>query len=176
MSSPRAIVILDFGGQYTQLIARRVREARVFSVVLPPGAPAEEIRKWNPAGIILSGGPQSVYEADSPRPSVDLTSLGIPVLGLCYGMQWLAQAAGGGGQRRPRVRSRRRAHRRRLGPVRGPRAGADGLDEPRGLRRRAALGLSHHRGDADDAARRIREPGTKRLGDPVPSRGAPHGA
>src|SRR5262249_49622750 len=58
--TPTSIVILDFGGQYTQLIARRIREARVFSVVLPPDAPAEEIRRWNPAGIILSGGPQSV--------------------------------------------------------------------------------------------------------------------
>ena len=92
---PRALVILDFGGQYTQLIARRVREARVFSVVLPPDASADEIRRWNPSGIILSGGPQSVYEAGSPRPSVDLTAFGVPVLGLCYGMQWLAQAAGG---------------------------------------------------------------------------------
>jgi GMP synthase (glutamine-hydrolysing) len=96
MSGPqRSIVILDFGGQYTQLIARRVRDARVFSVVLPPAAAAEEIRRWNPAGIILSGGPQSVYEADSPRPSSDPTSFGVPVLGLCYGMQWLAQKAGG---------------------------------------------------------------------------------
>ncbi len=95
MSAPRSIVILDFGGQYTQLIARRVRDARVFSVVLPPNASAEEIRRWNPAGIILSGGPQSVYEADAPRPSGDPTALGVPVLGLCYGMQWLAQAAGG---------------------------------------------------------------------------------
>ncbi|HTY41369.1 MAG TPA: glutamine-hydrolyzing GMP synthase [Thermoanaerobaculia bacterium] len=95
MSASRSIVILDFGGQYTQLIARRVRDARVFSVVLPPNAPEDEIRRWNPAGIILSGGPQSVYEADSPRPSGDLTAFGVPVLGLCYGMQWLAQAAGG---------------------------------------------------------------------------------
>jgi GMP synthase (glutamine-hydrolysing) len=91
----RSIVILDFGGQYTQLIARRVREARVFSVVLPPDAPADEIRRWNPAGLILSGGPQSVYESGSPRPSFDPTSLGVPILGLCYGMQWLAQASGG---------------------------------------------------------------------------------
>src|SRR5262249_5575498 len=88
-------VILDFGGQYTQLIARRVRDARVFSVVLPPDTPASEIRKWNPAGIILSGGPQSVYEKDAPRPSEDPTALGVPVLGLCYGMQWITQAAGG---------------------------------------------------------------------------------
>ncbi len=91
----RTLVILDFGGQYTQLIARRVREARVFSVVLPPNASREEIERWNPSGIILSGGPQSVYEPDSPRPSGDPAVFGVPVLGLCYGMQWLAYASGG---------------------------------------------------------------------------------
>ena len=90
-----AIVILDFGGQYTQLIARRIREARVFSVVLPPGASAQEIRKWNPAGIILSGGPQSVYEAGAPQPIADLLEQDVPILGLCYGMQWIAHALGG---------------------------------------------------------------------------------
>ena len=96
MSSPRSIVILDFGGQYTQLIARRIREARVFSVVLPPTASAEEIRRWNPAGIILSGGPQSVYESRAPVPSSDPMAMGVPLLGLCYGLQWIAQAKGGG--------------------------------------------------------------------------------
>ncbi len=96
MSGPgRSVVILDFGGQYTQLIARRIREARVFSVVLPPSASAEEIRRSNPAGIILSGGPQSVYEKGAPLPASDPTALGVPVLGLCYGMQWMALAAGG---------------------------------------------------------------------------------
>ncbi|MEP6995024.1 MAG: glutamine-hydrolyzing GMP synthase [Acidobacteriota bacterium] len=96
MSSGRAIVILDFGGQYTQLIARRIREARVFSVVLPPTASDAEIRRWNPAGIILSGGPQSVYESTAPVPTADPTAMGVPLLGLCYGMQWIAQASGGG--------------------------------------------------------------------------------
>ncbi len=95
MTTGRSIVILDFGGQYTQLIARRIREARVFSVVLPPDTPAEEILKTNPAGIILSGGPQSVYEKDAPRPIANLLELGLPTLGLCYGMQWLAQTLGG---------------------------------------------------------------------------------
>jgi GMP synthase (glutamine-hydrolysing) len=95
MSSPSAIVILDFGGQYTQLIARRVREARVFSVVLPPNAAREEILRCNPAGIILSGGPQSVYEKGAPVPAGDPTALGLPVLGLCYGMQWMALSGGG---------------------------------------------------------------------------------
>jgi GMP synthase (glutamine-hydrolysing) len=91
----RSIVVLDFGGQYTQLIARRIRDARVFSVVLAPSAGAAEIRKWNPAGLILSGGPQSVYEPDAPRPAADPLAFGVPTLGLCYGMQWLAQALGG---------------------------------------------------------------------------------
>ncbi|HSS43925.1 MAG TPA: glutamine-hydrolyzing GMP synthase [Thermoanaerobaculia bacterium] len=93
--SSRSVVILDFGGQYTQLIARRIREARVFSVVLPPNASGEEIRKWNPAGLILSGGPQSVYEKGAPVPAADLLAFGVPTLGLCYGMQWMALAAGG---------------------------------------------------------------------------------
>ena len=96
MSGPsRPIVVLDFGSQYTQLIARRIREARVFSVVLPGTASVDEIRKWNPAGIILSGGPQSVYEKGAPLPAADLRGLGTPMLGLCYGMQWMALAWGG---------------------------------------------------------------------------------
>ena len=94
-SSGNCVVVLDFGSQYTQLIARRIREARVFSVVLPPSAGAEEIRRWRPAGIILSGGPQSVYEEGAPQPGVDLLGFGLPVLGVCYGMQWMARAAGG---------------------------------------------------------------------------------
>jgi GMP synthase (glutamine-hydrolysing) len=96
MSAPaRPIVILDFGSQYTQLIARRIREARVFSVVLPPSESGESIRRWDPAGIILSGGPQSVYEEGAPLPAADPMALGVPVLGLCYGMQWMAHARGG---------------------------------------------------------------------------------
>jgi GMP synthase (glutamine-hydrolysing) len=91
----RPVVVLDFGSQYTQLIARRIREARVFSVVLPGNAPGEEIRKWNPVGVILSGGPQSVYEEGAPAPALDPRALGIPLLGLCYGMQWMAYAWGG---------------------------------------------------------------------------------
>ena len=95
MKPARTIVVLDFGGQYTQLIARRIRDARVFSVVLPPDANASEIRKWNPAGIILSGGPQSVYEENAPLPTADPLAQGVPALGLCYGMQWMAHVLGG---------------------------------------------------------------------------------
>jgi len=90
-----SVVILDFGSQYTQLIARRVREASVFSVVLPPDARREDIERYRPCGLILSGGPQSVYEDGAPRPSFDLLELGVPVLGVCYGMDVLAQAGGG---------------------------------------------------------------------------------
>jgi GMP synthase (glutamine-hydrolysing) len=96
MTAPgNCVVVLDFGSQYTQLIARRIREARVFSVVLPPSATSEEIRRWKPAGIILSGGPQSVYEDGAPQPAADPFGFGVPVLGVCYGMQWMARAAGG---------------------------------------------------------------------------------
>ncbi|MEO8189535.1 MAG: glutamine-hydrolyzing GMP synthase [Acidobacteriota bacterium] len=95
MKPSTAIVVLDFGGQYTQLIARRIRDARVFSVVLPPNASSEEIARWNPAGVILSGGPQSVYEDGAPVPAAGLLDHGVPVLGLCYGMQWMAHTAGG---------------------------------------------------------------------------------
>jgi len=89
------IVVLDFGGQYTQLIARRVREQAVFSSVLPCTSTIEEIRKLEPAGLILSGGPSSVYDKEAPKCDVGVLSQGIPVLGICYGMQWIARNLGG---------------------------------------------------------------------------------
>src|SRR5215467_7721101 len=94
MATP-SIVILDFGGQYTQLIARRVREQNVFSVVLPCTAPLAEIRAQNPAGIILSGGPCSVCDSDAPPADRRVLELGVPVLGICYGLQYIAHALGG---------------------------------------------------------------------------------
>jgi len=90
-----SIVIIDFGSQYTQLIARRVRAEKVFSVILPPWASLEEIKEKNPCGIILSGGPASVTSAESPKLKADIFSLSIPVLGICYGMQLIAMALGG---------------------------------------------------------------------------------
>jgi GMP synthase (glutamine-hydrolysing) len=90
-----SIVILDFGSQYTQLIARRVREERVFSVILPPTATLEQIRAEKPYGIILSGGPASVMEEGAPRLEADVLSLGVPVLGICYGLHLIAQKEGG---------------------------------------------------------------------------------
>src|SRR5260370_820600 len=89
------VVVLDFGGQYTQLIARRIREQQVFSAVLPCTSSIEEIRKLEPAGIILSGGPSSVYDAGAPKCDPKVLALGIPVLGICYGMQWITRTLGG---------------------------------------------------------------------------------
>ncbi|MDD5440957.1 MAG: GMP synthase (glutamine-hydrolyzing), partial [Candidatus Omnitrophica bacterium] len=81
------ILILDFGSQYTQLIARRIRELKVYSVIEPYNMPIEKIRELNPKGIILSGGPHSVYEKCAPKLDNELLELGIPILGICYGMQ-----------------------------------------------------------------------------------------
>ncbi|MCP2620073.1 glutamine-hydrolyzing GMP synthase [Candidatus Aminicenantes bacterium AC-334-K16] len=89
------ILVLDFGSQYTQLIARRVRELGVFSQILPYHTPLEEIKKLNPRAIILSGGPQSVYDDDAPYPDQRLFSLNIPILGICYGLQVMASLLGG---------------------------------------------------------------------------------
>ncbi|MBU3729542.1 MAG: GMP synthase (glutamine-hydrolyzing), partial [Phycisphaerales bacterium] len=82
-----AVLVLDFGSQYAQLIARRVREAGVFSVLVRPDAPAAELAKLKPAGIIMSGGPSSVTDAGAPRCDPALLDIGVPVLGICYGMQ-----------------------------------------------------------------------------------------
>ena len=91
----QSIVILDFGSQYTQLIARRIRELKVFSAVLPCTAPLEEIRSYRPAGIILSGGPCSVYDHDAPPADERILSMGMPVLGVCYGLQFITHKLGG---------------------------------------------------------------------------------
>ena len=81
------ILILDFGGQYTQLIGRRIRESNVYTEILPFNTPIETLRKQQPKGIILSGGPASVYEPHAPNSDPGIFRLGIPVLGICYGMQ-----------------------------------------------------------------------------------------
>jgi GMP synthase (glutamine-hydrolysing) len=97
----QTIVVLDFGSQYTQLIARRLRELSVFSEILPPDTPAAEIAARRPAGIILSGGPKSVSEPGAPRTDPGTLELGVPTLGICYGMQLLTLALGGEVQRAP---------------------------------------------------------------------------
>ncbi|MDF5726464.1 MAG: glutamine-hydrolyzing GMP synthase [Rhizonema sp. PD38] len=89
------IVILDFGSQYSELIARRIRETQVYSEVLPYRTTAEQLRKLNPKGIIFSGGPSSVYDNSAPQCDPEIWDLGIPVLGVCYGMQLMVQRLGG---------------------------------------------------------------------------------
>jgi len=108
VSTRHGIVVLDFGGQYTQLIARRIRELQVFSAILPCTASIEEIRALEPAGIVLSGGPSSVYDATAPVCDPKVLQLDVPVLGICYGMHWLTHTLGGKVER---------AERREYGPA-----------------------------------------------------------
>jgi GMP synthase (glutamine-hydrolysing) len=89
------VIVLDYGGQYSQLIARRIRDCGVFSEMLPHDVPLEEIARRKPRGIILSGGPASVYAPDAPRLERGLLELGVPVMGICYGMQLLMHELGG---------------------------------------------------------------------------------
>ena len=108
MSERGGIVVLDFGGQYTQLIARRIREQCVFSAILPCTVSLDEIRQLAPAGVVLSGGPSSVYDPGAPFCDPAVLRLGVPVLGICYGLQWIAHTLGG---------EVRRAERREYGPA-----------------------------------------------------------
>lgn len=96
------VLIIDFGSQYTQLIARRVRESRVYSEIVPPNAAIDKVKESKPKGIILSGGPASVYEAGAPTLSKEIFGLGIPMLGICYGMQLMAHLLGGRVTKAPR--------------------------------------------------------------------------
>ncbi|MCX7738050.1 MAG: glutamine-hydrolyzing GMP synthase [Hydrogenothermaceae bacterium] len=91
----QGIVILDFGSQYTQLIARRIRELHIYSEILPYNTPIEEIKRHNPKGIVFSGGPASVYEKDAPMPDERVFKLKIPILGICYGLQLISHYFGG---------------------------------------------------------------------------------
>ena len=135
------VLILDFGSQVTQLIARRVREAGVYCEIRPYSTPAAEIERLAPKGVILSGGPASLTEAEAPRPDEAVYALGIPLLGICYGQQAMCAALGGAVESasQTRVRPGPPQHRRALRALRrrlaGRRARA-GVDEPRrrGLR------------------------------------------
>ena len=91
----RPVVVLDFGAQYSKLIARRVRETKVFSLILPFDTPLDELKALGPAGIIFSGGPASVHEPNAPYPDPGVFDLGVPILGICYGVQLFAQMLGG---------------------------------------------------------------------------------
>ena len=90
-----SVLILDFGSQFTQLIARRIREEHVYCEIHPPTRSLEWIREWNPSAVILSGGPSSVYDEDVPTTDPELLRTGLPILGICYGMQLIAQFEGG---------------------------------------------------------------------------------
>jgi GMP synthase (glutamine-hydrolysing) len=92
---PRPVLVVDFGAQYAQLIARRVRECHVYSEIVPYDAPPEDLAARRPAGVILSGGPASVYEPGAPALNRGVLDLGVPVLGICYGQQAMAQVLGG---------------------------------------------------------------------------------
>ena len=95
MENHQLVLVLDFGGQYNQLIARRVREHNVYCEVKPYKTSIEEIKALNPIGIIFTGGPNSVYEEKSPKCDPALFELGVPVLGICYGCQLMAHTLGG---------------------------------------------------------------------------------
>lgn len=96
MEAPRPVIVLDFGAQYAQLIARRIRESRVYSLILPYDTPLDRILAYRPQGLVLSGGPASVYEPGAPLPDPAVLGAGIPVLGICYGMQLMAHLLPGG--------------------------------------------------------------------------------
>src|SRR5438874_10183288 len=95
MTDPSPVLVVDFGAQYAQLIARRVRECHVYSEIVPFDAPVSELASRRPAGLILSGGPASVYEPGAPAVDPALFDMGSPVLGICYGQQAMAQVLGG---------------------------------------------------------------------------------
>lgn len=95
IASQNKVLILDFGSQYTQLIARKIRELHVYAEIVPYTIPIDEIKKENPKALVLSGGPSSLYEEGSPKISKELFSLGIPVLGICYGLYVVVDAFGG---------------------------------------------------------------------------------
>lgn len=95
MKKEQTVLVLDFGGQYKELIARRVREQKVYSQILAGNTPVEKIKEIAPVGIILTGGPHSVYDKNSPHATKELFELGIPILGICYGMQLMCYTLGG---------------------------------------------------------------------------------
>ena len=94
-TSTQKVIVLDFGAQYGQLIARRVRDLCVYSEIVPCDISAGELRKLNPSAIILSGGPASVYAQDAPKIDAEVLELGVPILGFCYGHQTIAHTLGG---------------------------------------------------------------------------------
>ncbi|HKE01812.1 MAG TPA: hypothetical protein VKE69_12425, partial [Planctomycetota bacterium] len=95
MGDRETVLVVDFGSQFTQLLARRIREQRVYCEIVPPARAILEAKRLRAKAIVLSGGPHSVYDADAPKLDVAILSLGVPVLGVCYGMQWVCRELGG---------------------------------------------------------------------------------
>src|SRR5262245_31985806 len=95
MQAHQRVIVLDYGSQFTQLIARRTRECNVYCEIHPGTLSLEEVKALEPAAIILSGGPSSVYDADSPKSPPGIFELGVPILGICYGLQLIAHQLGG---------------------------------------------------------------------------------
>jgi len=95
MQIPQPVVVLDFDSQYTQLIARRIRELQVYAVIVPCNIPFDDLVRMSPQALILSGGPSSVYDPASPVCDERVLKLNLPVLGICYGLQWMAHKLGG---------------------------------------------------------------------------------
>ncbi len=95
MNTPDPVIVLDFGAQYAQLIGRRIREAHVYSMIVPCNIPYDDLVKLHPAALVLSGGPSSVYDLKAPVCDERVLKMGIPVLGICYGLQWMAHKLGG---------------------------------------------------------------------------------
>ena len=158
MSERGGIVVLDFGGQYTQLIARRIREQQVFSAILPCTAAIEQIRKFEPVGIVLSGGPNSVYDPGAPPCDTGVLSMGLPVLGICYGLQWMTHNLGGRVERADRREYGRTelCSEKRLAAFRGPAAKTAHLEQPRRSCARAAGWISRDRRNRQRGFRRRR--------------------
>jgi len=95
MEHPRPVIVLDFGSQYTQLIARRIREMQVYALIVPCHIPFDELLGMNPQALVLSGGPSSVYDPAAPVCDERVLKMNIPVLGVCYGLQWISRKLGG---------------------------------------------------------------------------------
>jgi hypothetical protein len=174
------VIVLDFGGQYNQLIARRVRECSVYCEVKPYTTPLSEIKARHPIGIIFTGGPNSVYDPASPQADPEIFRLGVPILGICYGCQLLAHHLGG------RVVPASDASAREYGKtetfydplpaVQGSAGAGRLLDEPRRLYGEGARRLCSDgplRGLSQRGHRRRRAGSLRRT---VPPRGQPHGA
>ena len=172
----QTIVVLDFGSQFTQLIARRLRELSIYSEILPFDTSPAEIARRRPVGIILSGGPKSVSEPGAPRCERAVLESGVPVLGICYGMQLMTDLMGGEVAPAPHrefglatIRIEPGAPLFALGPRRAARLG-----QPRRFRRGGAAGLRRHRDERQRAGGGDGRPGAGTLRAPVPPRGRAH--